>query len=83
VTGSFSERQFQWEADFSGTSFEFWVRRCAAGKAVKSAGVMRQVACARKESCRSDEDSTAQSPAPAQGQKQEQPKILVLRFFVR
>jgi hypothetical protein len=81
VTGSFSERQFQWEADFSGTSFEFWVRRCAAGKAVKSAGVMRQVACAR--TGRSDEDSTAQSPALAQGQKQEQPKILVLRFFVR
>jgi hypothetical protein len=36
---------FQWEPDFSGTSFEFWVRRCAAGKTVKSAGVLRHVAC--------------------------------------
>jgi hypothetical protein len=31
----------------------------------------------------SSEDSTAHSPALAQGQKQEQPKILILRFYVR
>jgi hypothetical protein len=76
---------FQWEPDFSGTSFEFWVAtmRCRENSQKCGGAASRglyAVDTRTQESCRSVEAALAQGQK--QEQKQEQPKILILRSFV-